>query len=112
MRYFQCKYRGQEPFRDQYDGVPFEIKTGETKVIDEAAARHIFGLGEQDKTRALSRLGWLRVSEAENPGGMKEALARLGQFVFTELTLTAKDDSDNGTSNARHVSSASQKAAA
>jgi hypothetical protein len=106
MRMFQVWYRGTEPFDDMCAGVPFSIRQGEKKQIDEIAARHIFGFGEDDKTRALTRLGWLKRSTREGVGGWDEATAKLGQFVFTELHLTAKTD---GTGNARVLSSADAK---
>jgi hypothetical protein len=105
MRMFEVSYKGKEPFVDMCGGVPFEIKYGEKKQIDEIAARHIFGLGEQDKERALVRLGWLRNLGREGPGGWDEAMAKLGAFVFNELHLTAKTD---GTSNATNVQAASR----
>jgi hypothetical protein len=92
MRIFEVTYRGKDPFSDMCGGVPFEIRHGEKKQIDEIAARHIFGYGEPDKERCLTRLGWLKQSTREGPGGWDEAMARLGAFVFTELHLTAKAD--------------------
>jgi len=106
---YEVWYRGKEPFSDMCAGVPFEIRNGEKRHIAEIAARHIFGLGEDDKERALSRLGWLKTPMKSGAGGMDEAMAKLGQFVFTELHLTAKTD---GTGDARVLPAASKALAA
>lgn len=109
MRMFEVTYRGEGTFRDMCGGVPFVIKAGEKKQIDEIAARHIFGLGEESKERCLSRLGWLKTAAEEGPGGWNEAMARLGAFKFTELHLTAAPD---GTSDTTHVSASGSQAPA
>jgi hypothetical protein len=109
MKMYQVWYRGKETFSDMCAGVPFEIVGGEKKHIDEIAARHIFGFGEDSKERALTRLGWLRSGGKSGPGGWDEAMAKLGQFVFTELELATKTD---GTGNAELLSSAGKKVAA
>lgn len=70
----------------RYDGSDyvFEPSTPESAVvtpISEDAAKHIFGYGEKDKTKALLRLGWL-------PNGMQmeQALEKLDciQFLAAE----------------------------
>ena len=109
MRMFQVTYRGEGTFEDMCGGVPFVIRGGEKKQIDEIAARHIFGVGEDNKERALSRLGWLKNAAKEGPGGWNEALARLGAFKFDELHLTAASD---GTGNTTDVPTSSRQAPA
>ncbi len=63
----------------RFNGQDFVFEADEkvTTPVSEDAARHIFGYGERDKSRALLRLGWIA-----NGAGMEEALARLGKFQF------------------------------
>lgn len=101
--------RGTKHFRDMFDSVPLELAAGQSAVIPENMARHIFGYGEDDKRRALSRLGWLKTEDrAEGvPFGWMEAMAKLGHFVFTPMVLTEAPDG-----NVEHVQNAGKKAAA
>jgi hypothetical protein len=111
MKIFKVTNRSTESFRDRYDGVDFEVKPGQSAQIDENAARHFFGLGLEDKTAALVRLGWL-TNASNDPGthgSRPHAMARLGAFQFTELTLTEATD---GAGNAGKLPIAGQKAAA
>jgi len=63
----------------KYDGQNYEFRPGEVTAISNEAAAHIFGYGEDDKKRALHRLGWV------NWGGqLDEGLEKLGSFVFLE----------------------------
>lgn len=63
----------------KYDGQTYEFVPGVTTAISEEAAAHIFGYGEDDKKRALHRLGWV------NWGGqLEEGLERLNEFQFLE----------------------------
>lgn len=68
---------GKLPYVDRYDGEDFTIKPGEYMEMDVEAARLCLGLGEDDKTRALRRLGWVKSTD-----GMPEAMARLNSFSF------------------------------
>jgi len=47
---------------------------------DDAAAQHIFGLGDPDKTPYLARHGWASVM-----GGLDEGLAILNKFKFQSI---------------------------
>lgn len=102
--------RSRDYFRDMYDGIVLDLPPGESKVITDQMAAHCFGYGEDDKRRALSRLGWLK-SESRDEGvpyGWQEAMARLGHFVFTPQVLVDAD----GTGNSGKLPHASAKAAA
>lgn len=57
--------------------IVFEADEKVTTPVSEDAARHIFGYGERDKTRALLRLGWIA-----NGAAMEAGLERLGRFQF------------------------------
>ena len=102
--------RGKDYFRDMYDGVILELPPGEAKIITDQMAQHCFGYGDDDKRRALSRLGWLKSEDRSDgvPYGWKEAMARLGHFVFTPQVLVDQD----GASDAGRLPHASSKAAA
>lgn len=68
------------PFFDRYDGVDYEFPVGETVGIPHAAARHIFGYGDLDKTRALRRQGVMNHSSE-----MRKGQEWLGMFEFKEV---------------------------
>lgn len=63
----------------RYDGEDFEFLPGASVRLPILAAIHIFGFGQQDKTRALNNLGWLRQSEDR-----EKAMAKLNRITFTE----------------------------
>src|ERR1700758_675691 len=50
---------GAKEFSDRYDGEDFVFPVGEAVPVPMEAARHIFGYGEADKSRALRRQGVL-----------------------------------------------------
>lgn len=66
----------------RYDGRDYTFPAEEkvTTPLSEDAARHIFGYGERDKTRALLRLGWV-----PNGSAMDQAVERLGKFQFLSV---------------------------
>lgn len=69
-----------ELIEGRFNGEDYEFSPGEAVDIHVQAATHIFAFGEDDKTRALSRLGWLRHS-----GELKSALARLAKIKFEDV---------------------------
>lgn len=66
-----------ETIKGRYDGQDYEFRTGQTVALPEEAARHIFGYGVDDKSRALIRLGWVA-----NSTGMEAAMAKLDGIKF------------------------------
>lgn len=66
-----------KPFKARFHGVDYEFKRGKGVEMPVEAAAHIFGFGEEDKTRALHRLGWLTTTE-----GMEAARERLDRIDF------------------------------
>lgn len=68
---------GSLPFSDRYDGEDFTIEPGQALEMEATCAKLVFGFGEEDKTRAIRRLGWA-ASTAELP----LALERLYSFSF------------------------------
>jgi hypothetical protein len=72
--------KGDSAFCDRYNGEDFVIEPRQTVEISYDAARHFFGYGESDKTRALTRQGVIRLnSELETKGAQW-----LSNFVFQE----------------------------
>jgi len=68
---------GGDPFSDRYDGEDFTIEPGKAVEMEADCAKLVFGFGEEDKSRAIQRLGW-----APTSADMKTALARLNAFSF------------------------------
>ena len=78
----------------KFNGEPFVFEPGQTKVISEDAARHIFGFGgtEDDRHRVVTRLGWAMKGE-----DMEAALQRLDQFVFLQAEMKVADEEKTNT---------------
>jgi hypothetical protein len=64
----------------RYNGRDYLFPYGEPVNVHIDVARHCFGLGLDDKTAALARLGWARISE-----DLPDALERLGNIRFDDL---------------------------
>ena len=67
----------KEKIPARYDGQDFTFEPAVTRALSEDAARHIFGYGEKDKTRALLRLGWI-----PNGADKAGALEKLNEIQF------------------------------
>lgn len=61
--------------QDRFDGQDFFFPKGERVTVPVLAAKHMFGLGEPDKTDTLIRQGW---------ANSKEGVKKLAGFVFTQ----------------------------
>ena len=72
--------KSDSAFCDRYNGEDFVIEPKQTVEITYEAARHFFGYGEADKTRALTRQGVIRLNSEVNTRGAQW----LAQFVFQE----------------------------
>lgn len=80
MRKADCVWvrnNGDEIFSSRYDGEAIELAPGKAEEFTLAAAELLFGMGEDDKSRCLRRLGWMNASQQ-----MDQALARLNKFSF------------------------------
>jgi hypothetical protein len=66
-------------FKGRYAGKDYTFKPEVPVDMPELAVRHIFDFGNEDKTRAVCRLGW-----AQNSDGMEEALAKLAKVSFDD----------------------------
>ena len=81
------KNNSKEVVKGRYDGVDFKFEPGVTVALSDEAAKHIFGYGEDDKSRALIRLGWLA-----NSTQYEVALARLDEIqFFAEAKVTFEE---------------------
>ncbi len=93
----------------RYDGVDYEFLPGEKVDIPQVVAKHIFGFGDPDKTKALTRLGWMHSSEQ-----MEAAMESLKKIKFAEApALIAAEEMEEdesaeellpGSTNSRPVS--------
>lgn len=75
---------------DRWDGEDFDFPPGERVQVPVEAAVHMFGLGLEDKTDVLVRLGWntkynreTKAIEDDSTAGVK----KLARFVFTQGVL-------------------------
>jgi hypothetical protein len=66
-----------QEFRDRFDGEEYVFPPGEAIEMPGDGAKLIFGWGEDNKARALQRLGWVS-NNLDLPNG----LARLNKFSF------------------------------
>jgi hypothetical protein len=74
--------------RGRYDGKDYVFAPGKSVNIDIEAAKHIFGLGEDDKSGALNKLGLLI------PGRhtLEDALEKLDKISFLEGRTVFADE--------------------
>jgi hypothetical protein len=71
-------YNGSgQPHNDRFDGKDYSFPAGESVVVPVDAAIHIFGMGMQDRSKKVIRLGW-----AFTGADMPAALERLDTFLF------------------------------
>ena len=75
----KVKNRSDADLQDRFNGVDYLFEKGQSTVIDEEVAKHIFGFGDADKVPYLTRLGWMR-SNLEREQGMQ----RLALFTFSD----------------------------
>lgn len=80
MSYLYVCNNGKADFQDRYDGVDYVFPKGQTVQIPPDAARHIFGYGEGDKSRAMRRQG-VMLHSTDGP----KAQEWLNQFSWEEV---------------------------
>jgi len=64
-------------FVGRYNGQDYLFPKGECVACDDEAARHIFGIGDNDKSPYLVRHGWVQPT-----GALSTGLEILGKFKF------------------------------
>lgn len=76
----------------KYDGQEYVFANGQTTVVPDEAAKHIFGYGNPDKTTALLRLGWV------GPGQpVANGLERLDSFKFHAVDQVVREEREDKT---------------
>ena len=88
------------PFSGRFDGVDYPFPPGEEVMVPKDAARHIFGLGEADKTATLMRHGWMRASHERDA-----AMNILNGFSFSQTRIVAAPDVPEANDEPEHESS-------
>lgn len=68
----------EQTFAAEYCATEYTFKTGATTALPLAAARHIFGYGDDNKMPYLIRLGWVRLNTEYDKG-----LERLAKISFS-----------------------------
>jgi hypothetical protein len=84
--YVRVRNNSTKDLTGRYDGIDYVFRVNQVTDVHEDVARHIFGFGETDKTRAFLRLGW-----TANGATMEDALQRLNDFEFGEVPNPAVD---------------------
>jgi hypothetical protein len=67
----------------RYDGKEYVFNNGEPTDVHQLAAAHIFGFGQDDKTNAFHRLGWLATND------QSDALEKLKLIEFGDVPSPA-----------------------
>jgi hypothetical protein len=75
-----ARWKGKSAIVGKFAGKWYVFPKDQPVDVHVDVARHIFGLGVEDKSAALQRLGWMRTSEQ-----MDEALERLRKIKFDDL---------------------------
>jgi len=77
---FKVKNGNDFDFEAKFGGVVHRFPQGKSVLIEDAAAVHIFGIGDPDKTPYLSRHGWSRPLESTAKG-----LEIMNKFAFERI---------------------------
>ena len=67
-------------FKARFHGEEYEFRPGQAINLPIDACRHIFAFGEDDKSRALHRLGWLTLTN-----DMEAAMEKLNAVSFLPI---------------------------
>jgi hypothetical protein len=78
----------EETLRGRFDGEDYAFVPEKPTYLSLDAAKHIFGLGNEDKAQALNALGWFV------PGGStyEQALAKLDNISFLQGRTVFEDE--------------------
>ena len=69
--------RNNFEFTGRFNGTDYNFPVGATVAVPDDAARHIFGIGQADKTDVLVRHGWMTHSSLRD-----QAMGKLNGFSF------------------------------
>lgn len=84
---FTVKNNTGDKFVAKYDGIEYVFAPGDSVVLTEDAAAHIFGLGASDKNEVLVRHGWLHKSSDYDV-----AMQKLNGFSFGSVNMVPVPD--------------------
>jgi hypothetical protein len=84
----------KETLYGRFDGEDFEFAPEVPTCLPLDAAKHIFGLGNEDKSQVLNALGWL--VPGEHGMTYKEALAKYDQISFLQGRTVYDDEPSTG----------------
>src|SRR5262249_21151818 len=88
---------GDFTFKSRYNGEDFEIPPGGIEEMTVECAQLCFGLGEDDKSRCLRRLGWPYMKNKDGSAlGELGAVQMLGRFSFHMSESEAHDANKAG----------------
>jgi queuine/archaeosine tRNA-ribosyltransferase len=84
--------RNSFTLKDKFDGVEYVFEPNKATVMEEDAARHIFGYGSPNKIPYLVRQGWCPSSDKT-----EEAMKKLNKFIFEEgkMQFESTDEEDS-----------------
>jgi hypothetical protein len=77
---FKITNGNDNPFVGRFDGQDYAFPCGQPVYCPDDAAKHIFGLGQSDKSNVLSRNGWATVT-----GGLAVGMTILNNFKFVAV---------------------------
>lgn len=77
---FKVTNRSGKAFQARYNGHEYLFPKDEPVYVDEPAALHIFGIGQQDKTEILSRHGWATYANT-----LEDGMKILNAFKFEHI---------------------------
>jgi hypothetical protein len=80
MEMIRVVNHNDETLRGRFNGEDFAFPKGKPVDVTLEAAKHIFGLGAEDKSQALNMLGWL----VPGRDTMVDALKKLDRVSFLE----------------------------
>ena len=67
-------------YQDRYNGNDYTFPAGQSVGIEMDVARHIFGVGDPDKSSYLVRSGWAKTSDSVHAG-----YDILNRFIFSDV---------------------------
>jgi len=91
VQYFEVTNGLEEEIVMGFHGDKYEWQPGEKLICSEAAIRHIFGYGEDDKSTAFLRLGWINSRPECN---MKAAMAKIAKIKCVPVTHAFNEVAD------------------
>lgn len=86
-----------QPLRGRFNGEDYIFPEGEPVTMSIEAAKHIFGIGEEDKVPALNKLGLLIPGKTD----LAEAMEMLNSITFEQGRVVFDSDVDSALDEAQ-----------